>query len=694
MIFIIPFVCFSQKEKSDKQNSENNIIEGIIEYIAENTDEEIDYSDIVGNLYDFLEHPLNINSATEDDLKQLYFLNDFQISSLLGYIINYGAIVSKYELLYVDGFTEETMKMMLPFICFKKPVTEKKISFKNVFKYGRNRIFVRYSQILEKQAGYADAIDSVYENKPNMRFLGGPEKIYTHYDFNYFNKIKFGFTAEKDPGEIFFKKNKKKFIDAKVQNGFDFYSGYIFAKDIGIIKKIALGNYHLQFGQGLTLWSGLAFGKTPDAVSIKRYAQGIKPNNSANETNYFKGMAITSEYKNFEFSTFFSKRKLDANIIEKDSLDKVLSVSTFQHTGYHRLPSEIYDKNSVYEKLFGGNIKYKKRKIKLGLTFYKTDYNANVIPYDKPSYLFNFKGNDNFNAGIDFDYLIKKFNFFGEISLSENKGLAYLTGMVTSLNPGFLLSVIYRNFRRNYQNLYANAFSVSSCSNEKALYLGVNIGLTRKINIKAYCDNYSFPWIKYRIYAPSEGYEIFTQIDFKLSNDVKMFFRYRQKNKKLNFNDELLPINLPLNDKLISFRYNISYSVLPFLELKNRIEYVDHKYNDNTGNGFMMYQDVIFKPLNKPFSLTMRYALFDTDTYDERIYAYENDVLYSFSFPSYFYKGSRFYILLHYKIFQNLDVWTRFAQTYYSNKDIISTGLNQINGNKKTEFKLQLRYKY
>lgn len=694
MTFGLAFVCFSQNVKPHKNNSDKVNIEEIIEYIAENTDQEIDYSDIVGNLYDFLEHPFNINSSEAEDLKSLYFLNDFQISSLLSYIINYGALVSKSELLYIDGFTKETVEMLLPFICFEQPLEKRKIKMKNLLKYGRSRFFVRYSQIVEKQQGYADVVDSVYENSQNMRYLGGQGKIYTHYDFNYFNKIKFGLTAEKDPGEIFFKKNKKEFINAKVKNGFDFNSAYIYAEDVGIIKKIALGNYHLQFGQGLTLWSGLAFGKSPEAVNIKRYARNIKPNNSANETNFFKGIALSTEYKNFEFSAFFSKRKLDANIIDQDTSGKVLSVSSIQQTGYHRLPSEIYDKNSIDEKIFGGNIKYKKRSLKLGATFYNTEFSADIIPDEKPAYLFYFKGSRNFNAGLDFDYLIKKFNFFGEISLSKNKGMAFLSGMETHLTPGFLLSVIYRNYQRNYQNFHNNAFSISSSSNEKALYFGVNIGLTPKITLKAYCDNYSFPWIKYRTYAPSQGYEILSQIDYNLSNQVKMFFRYRQKNKKINFSDETVFVNIPLNDKIISFRYNIYYSVLPFLQLKNRIEYLNHQYNNKKGKGFLMYQDVIFKPQNKPFSITMRYALFDTDTYDERIYAYENDVLYAFSFPSYFYKGSRFYVLLHYNISKNFHVWARLSQTYYTDKNIISSGLNQINGNKKSEFKLQMRYKF
>jgi hypothetical protein len=109
--------------------------------------------------------------------------------------------------------------------------------------------------------------------------------------------------------------------------------------------------------------------------------------------------------------------------------------------------------------------------------------------------------------------------------------------------------------------------------------------------------------------------------------------------------------------------------------------------------GFLVYQDVLIRPENKAYNLTFRYAIFDTDDYDSRIYAYENDVLYAFSIPGYFYKGNRFYVLLKWEILDNLDFWFRFAQTFYSNQTTISSGLEQIDGNVKSEVKVQLRWK-
>ncbi|MEO7767667.1 MAG: hypothetical protein ABIS01_09585, partial [Ferruginibacter sp.] len=94
----------------------------------------------------------------------------------------------------------------------------------------------------------------------------------------------------------------------------------------------------------------------------------------------------------------------------------------------------------------------------------------------------------------------------------------------------------------------------------------------------------------------------------------------------------------------------------------------------------------------KRYDGSFRVQYFATGGYDSRIYAYENDVLYSFTIPVFYDKGYRYYINLSYELNKQLTVWFRWAQTVYDRRTAIGTGLDEINGNKRTEMKMQVRY--
>lgn len=171
------------------------------------------------------------------------------------------------------------------------------------------------------------------------RYLGSPWVLYTRYRFSFSKKYSFGITAEKDAGEEFFTGTQKQ--------GFDYYSAHLFVRDIGVIKKIAVGDYQLEYGQGLNVWSGLAFGKSPDITTIKRNARGILPYTSVNEESFKRGVAVAIGLKYFQLDVWYSSRKVDGNLLVQDSLQSEFIVSSLQSSGLHRTPSEVADKNSI-----------------------------------------------------------------------------------------------------------------------------------------------------------------------------------------------------------------------------------------------------------------------------------------------------------------------------------------------------------
>jgi len=667
-------------------------VEQQIENLSETLEnEDADYSALVEDLQRYIEHPLNLNRAGAEELRELHLLDEIQIRNLLEHIEKHGALLTIYELQTVDGFDLVTIQRMLPYVSVYDAFGSAHFSVREMFKEGRHEFVARGQRILETQKGYTAADSATLAENPNARYLGSPERIYARYRFTYSNVVSWGVLGDKDAGEEFFKGTQK--------NGFDFYSAHVAVRNIKFVKALVLGDYQVSFGQGLTAWTGFAFGKTSDAANIRRNAMGIRPFFSAEENLFLRGGAASVRFGKMEATAFYSRKRVDANISRVDTVGadiEVLEASSLQLSGLHTTPNEIADKDAVTEQVLGGNVSYRSRRFNIGITAQHADFSAplkrNLSLYNQ----FEFSAQRNENVGVDYSYVFRNFNFFGETAMSRNGALATVNGLLVSPDPRLSLSVHQRYFQRDYQNLYANAFADGSLpANEQGLYFGLSARPARALALTAYYDRFVFPWLRYRIDAPSSGSDFMVQLSYAPDKKTSMYFRYRHRDRFVNAGDEEADLDYIVPVAQTNYRFNIRYPAGPVLRFSNRVEFTN--YEPGSGaleKGFIIYHDVTFKKMGSPVSFTARYALFQTDSYNSRIYVYENDVLYAFSIPAYYYRGSRAYLLVNYDVTRRLELWLRVAQTFYNNQDVISEGsLNEIPGNKRTEVKVQLRVK-
>ena len=673
-----------------------------LEIIAENTEETIDYTDLTESYLFLVDQPVNINDPSAlDQLLEIYLINTFQYEQLKNYLQSFGPLLSPYELAAIDGFDDETIALLEPVIKLENPEkTQSRLKLKNVFKYARHQLLTRTEMVLEQREGYKPISDSALWAKPNSRYLGSPEKYYARYNFNYRNQFRAGVTMEKDAGEVFFKDNVndsiQQLVGDKLKSGFDFYSVHAYAADLGIVRAVALGDYHLAFGQGLTMWSGLSFGKSTEASSVMRYGAGLKPNTSVNENFFLRGAAATFGYKGIELTGFYSLKNIDANIDQFDSISgEIAVVTSLQESGLHRTVNELLDKNAIQQQLIGGRLSYKGRFFDVGATVHQTSLEADLIPRIYPYNQFQLIEGDLMNFGFDFRLTLPQIVFFGEIAGSDNGGMAGIAGF-TAQPVGFLTTTIaYRNYQKSYQNYFSNAFAESSnTNNETGIYFGINAAIAPRWQLKAFADHFQFPWLRFRTDAPSYGHDYFAQLDHEISRKANFYFRFRTKKKLINSDDPWNRIDFVVPYHKNSYRFHINYTLSPSFVLKNRAEWIIYKHEEKPqSTGFLIYQDILYRPPTERIQLTLRYAIFDADTYDSRIYAYENDVLYAFSIPAFYEKGSRVYLLLKYNISKSMDLWARIGQTWYATRNEIGTGLKLIEGNKRTDLKIQLRVK-
>ena len=678
LLFIFPSFLISQ-EKIDK----NEIIENLIEYIGEEN-EEIDYTGLFDNLFHYLDNPMNLNKISEIyALQELGLITSIQLNNLQNHIKQNNKLMSIYELQAVNGFDLETIKRILPFVKVTSKLDNPNVNLSQIWKNSNHEIYIRNIRDLQEKVGYTPK-----ENSDDKRYLGSPDKLFFRYRFKYLNKISVGVTAEKDQGEEFFKGTQK--------NGFDYYSAHFFMKDFGKIKRLAVGDYHFQVGQGLTFWSGLAFGKSADIKSINRIAPGIRHYASADENNFLRGGATTIEIlKNIEVTAFYSSKLIDANITDTIEETKEISFSSFQNTGFHRNESELADKDAIRETHFGGRIQFKNKNLKVGITGFASEFRGE---YSKKLQIYNqfdLVSNKNSVFGADYNYVFKNYYLFGEIARSQNGVIANVHGLLLSLDPRFSLTALYRNYPKDYQNSMANSLSENSKpKNEKGFYLGAEAKLPFHLKLTSSIDFFKFPWMRYQSVKPnSTGYEILTQLDYRPTRRFKTYFRIKKEEKEINISEENTKLYSTGKEVKTNYRLNFSYKISEEITLKNRVEISNYKKeNTNSENGYLVYQDIVYKPKGKPYSFTARYALFDSKSFNSRIYAYENDVLYYFYIPAYYKTGSRFYLKARYKYRKKFDFWIRYGIWNYRNEETLFSGLEEINGNIKSDVKVVFRF--
>jgi hypothetical protein len=688
MLFCISAVLAQEPDTTKYTGTEE--IEQQIENLAERSDIEIDYNDWVEELNLLRERPVNLNSGDENELRRLFFLNELQISNLLEYINLYGQLASIYELQVIDGFNEKVVSQILPFISLS-PYVPEKFSLKRALKYGGTDVMLRYQRVLQDQNGYATVPDSVRQARPNDYYLGDQNSLFLRAQYSYKDYLKFGFVGDKDAGEPFLPKSDT------LRKGFDFYSAHLFLKNIGIVKQLAIGDYHVQFGQGLTMWSGFSVGKAAGSVVMRKRAPALRPHSSSNEYAFMRGAATTVALGKIDLTAFYSNRKVDANLVPSDSLQSTEEmVSSLQQSGYHRTPAELADKGSIHEIAEGGHITYNGQRLRGGITVYHVDYD---IPFETQDALYkNFQPvlNSNTYAGIDYSYNYKTLTLYGEASKQVNAGLAILQGLSFSPDPKLAFAMVYRDYQKNYLNNFNSAFGEGSNStNEKGLYMGMVATPFNKITVSAYADLFRYEWMHYRVDAPSEGREYSVQLVYNISRRGDLILGHRRMINPMNYSLTTEKMNQIGESKRDYYRLQFNYQALPWLKLQSRFEITQRKAPEKgKEKGYLIYQGFQVNPLKKDLSLSLRYLLFDTDSYDTRLYTFEQDVPYSFSVPAFSGKGSRFYILLSSKLYRNVSVILRYAQTWYSDRNVISSGQDEIKGNKKSDVKVVLQLSF
>lgn len=640
------------------------------------TDELPEDDALLQELEQYKRHPIQLNQAGAEELLNSGLFSAMQVSQLLRYRMLMGPLLHLHELLAVPGFDPLVIRRILPYVKTAETASWQAETGKR-FKDGEHELILRTAVSWPLAPGYA---------KPDSLngYTGSPQQLFFRYTYRFRNLLQYGLVAEKDAGEAIFRNPQKA--------GFDFYSFHLFVRGLKKISALALGDYTINLGQGLIHWQRLAFGKSTELLHIKRQSPVLRPYHSAGEFNFLRGMAATLQVNHTELTAFLSSRFTDANIAADSNGRRF--VRSLLTGGYHRTAAELADRKQVLVQVAGVQFHRPFRKGHLGFNGIVHRFSLPVLKLEEPYNLYAWGGSDWANSSLDYSMNLQGLHFFGETAMDKRGALATVNGLLFSPASKADIALLYRRISPAYQAVNGNAFTENSQPvNESGFYGGISLRPVSHWKLDLYIDFFRFPWLRYLSDKPGGGQELVLQLSYTPDRETLLLTRFQQKQKTENLSAREDPgagVQQGIGKR---WRTQFNTRLLPTLFSRNRVELV--WYNPGKADaalGSLFYTDLIYKPLLKKWSWGGRIQYVETTAYSARVYAYENDVLYSQSVPVFSGRGWRFYTNVSIDIGKRLTCWIKWGLNASPSIYYQESALDDTEGRLGGGVKVQLRY--
>lgn len=639
--------------------------EGLLYQVAEMEDIEADAWDAMTDvLADLEQNPININTATRDELAQIPFLTDREIEAICAYIHVHGAMKTTGELA-MTGIIGRDKCRLLPFFLYAGE-QEKKLfpALSTILSKGRHSLVTTAKVPLYSRRGDKDG------------YLGYKYRHDVRYSFSFSDRVKAGIVGAQDAGEPFFA--------GRNRAGYDYYSFYLMIRNMGRLKALAVGRYRIGLGMGLVVNGNFSLGKTSALASLGRTDNAIRVHSSRSEGTYLQGAAATVEVaKGLDVTAFVSYRDIDATL----NSDKK-TISTIVRTGYHRTQTEMDKKNNTLQTLFGGNIHYFKNGFHAGATAIYTSLDRELKPKTTEVYRRHYAAGRRFwNVSAEYGYTGHRLSVRGETATGGCHAVATANTVSFGVLPELDLMLLQRFYSFRYYSLFSRGFSEGgSVQNESGIYAGADWRPTPRLHVTAYVDFARFAWPKYRASDTSQASDNFVSAVYQ-TGSWTLSARYRLKIRQYDNEEKTALVNKTEHRLRASAGYDGAQ-----WSMRTQADYVASSYK-KPGRGWMISQNVRCIPVRR-LTVDASASFFDTDGYDSRIYAYEHGMLYSVYFPSFYGRGIRYALFASADISRSLMISAKLGTTDYFDRGHIGSGMQQTDHSSATDVEVQVRMKF
>ena len=636
-----------------------------LERSLEQATQDAEDSQLVDLFMELLEHPVDVNSASLEELMQVPGLTPMIAFSIVSRR-EHRAFRSVEELLVVDGITEDVLEQLRPFVMVDVPGRARWSAPLKSF-----TLRSRATRDLQNRKGF---LDGSYEGSP-IKLLN---RI-TARSGNLGNSSSFvdiGLLTEKDAGE---------------RSLTSFVAGYVSLHLLDDNTRILIGDYSVETGEGLVFWRPLGISKGPEVIStVKRSAVGIRPYLSTDENRYFHGTAARVKLGGLTVSGMYSSKPMDVSVNSNNA------ITSFASDGLFRTASELKRLSGAHSESIGASLTLS---VVDGLTIGGSGYRTIFDHEVSERGILGLHGNRTSMLGLNLGWIQSSYALSSEIARSQTGSLAAIASYICKPVKSVEVSILGRIYPKDFVGLYGNGFAESgSTQNESGIYFGTRLRLSPGLNVSAYYDQFVFPWSSGSVPLPSSGHDLLLIGEFALSQKLSAQLQFKTKRKPA---EETLLDQYGREQRIVGERRQANYRVtLEFnpstrWRSRSRIELVniEHSNSPVIGNGVLLFQDIRYSP-SSLFLLDTRVIVFQSDSFDSRVYEYESDFLGTFSNPALFGKGVRWYLMGKLQISGSVNCWLKYSQTIKDGLKVIGSGTSLIQGDLESRISLQLDIVY
>ncbi len=590
-----------------------------------------------------------------------------EIDALLNHRARFGALLAWYELQAIPGFYPERLALLQAHC--EVSAGHQRDSWRNSWQQARHSVMSRSDVSWPLAAGY----DPVRRADGRSHYTGSPVGQRLQYrQQGLLHKA--AFTLSREAGEL----------------GFDRLGGHIQLQSNGRVKRLVLGDYHLQWGEGLVANTGFGAMRSTSLEGYFFPGMQLKGASGAQAFGTYRGGITQIRLTNrWNWVPWLYRMHWSSSL--QSLSDGSSHFNSINRSGLHRTPTERLNRHNLPVQGWGSAWHYQGQHLQLvaGLQELQLGWPASPTPelyrQQQP------RGTNRWHVSLAHQYRMRRMQWQGELAWQPQGGMAIVQQWYANL-PGNLQSrIAFRYFDPQFHSYLGNSLQRGSeVSNEQGWLFNLQYQPSRKLSLAAFADFYRYPWLRYRIDAPAQGSEQRLLIQWQADKHKSLSWQTRYE----EFERNGLPGEWSATQSFKRFRHSLQYR-------EQLDEHWDYSWQWgmntlHTAGSVNMRAHALLLRLRyqqKNWRFSSQFSFFDVPHYDNRFFFTEPDVLYGAGMAQLSGSGQRFALLVQYKQ-RRFDLWLRYARLQQTDREQIGTGLDELPGNLRHQLRLQLQWKY